>query len=244
MGAIRIGTAGWSISSRYREDFPAAGSQLERYAARFGCVEINSSFYRPHRSETYQRWVAAVPEDFKFSVKVPKTITHEKRLRGCESEIDAFCRQVAALGAKLRVLLVQTPPSLRLEPQAAAASFTALRAGTDAAIVVEARHASWFTPEADTLLGAHGVTRVIADPPHGEARPTEASLVYFRFHGRPRVYFSNYDDDALNEIARRLRAAAETSETWCIFDNTAEGHAVANALCVQRLLGPRAVRSR
>ena len=152
--------------------------------------------------------------------------------------------QVAALGAKLRVLLVQTPPSLRLEPQAAAASFTALRAGTDAAIVVEARHASWFTPEADTLLGAHGVTRVIADPPHGEARPTEASPVYFRFHGRPRVYFSNYDDDALNEIARRLRAAAETSETWCIFDNTAEGHAVANALCVQRLLGPRAVRSR
>lgn len=237
MGAIRVGTAGWSISSRYREDFPAAGSQLERYAARFDCVEINSSFYRPHKPETYARWAAAAPEEFRFSVKIPKAITHEKRLKDCDRELDAFFGQVAWLGGKLAVLLVQTPPNLRFEPQAAESFLGALRARFAAPIVLEARHASWFAQDADALIGAHGVARVIADPPRGtDVQAVAGGLAYFRFHGRPRIYYSDYDEEALDEIARALRAAAEASAVWCIFDNTAEGHAVANALDVQRLL--------
>ncbi|MDQ3815662.1 MAG: DUF72 domain-containing protein, partial [Armatimonadota bacterium] len=77
---IYIGCAGWSIPSPHAPEFPAAGSHLERYAARFPAVEINSSFYRPHRPQTYERWAAAVPTHFQFAVKVPKIITHERRL--------------------------------------------------------------------------------------------------------------------------------------------------------------------
>jgi uncharacterized protein YecE (DUF72 family) len=75
---IRVGTAGWSL--RRDEGDAAGGSRLERYARLFSCVEINSSFYRPHRPATYARWAAAVPAGFRFSLKVPKEITHVRRM--------------------------------------------------------------------------------------------------------------------------------------------------------------------
>ena len=77
---ILIGTAGWSLPGAHFGLFPRDGSHLERYATRFSCVEINSSFYRPHRQETYARWAASVPENFRFAVKMPRTITHHARL--------------------------------------------------------------------------------------------------------------------------------------------------------------------
>jgi uncharacterized protein YecE (DUF72 family) len=73
---VRIGTAAWSIPKKHAAPFPTAGSHLERYAAVFNAAEINSSFYRPHRAATYERWAASVPDDFRFAVKVPKAITH------------------------------------------------------------------------------------------------------------------------------------------------------------------------
>jgi uncharacterized protein YecE (DUF72 family) len=80
-----VGTAGWSFDRRYAGHFPEAGSQLERYSRSLNAAEINSSFHRPHRRSTYERWPASVPEDLRFSVKLPKTITHERRLVGYES---------------------------------------------------------------------------------------------------------------------------------------------------------------
>jgi uncharacterized protein YecE (DUF72 family) len=81
MGAkLFVGTAGWSLDRRYAAHFPGAGSHLQRYSGSFNAAEINSSFHRPHRRSTYERWAASVPEDFRFSVKLPKTITHERRL--------------------------------------------------------------------------------------------------------------------------------------------------------------------
>jgi len=67
-----IGTAGWGISARYKDEFPSSGSHLERYAGRLAIVEIDTSFYKPHRRETYERWKGSVPEHFRFSVKMPK----------------------------------------------------------------------------------------------------------------------------------------------------------------------------
>ncbi|HEY9423039.1 MAG TPA: DUF72 domain-containing protein, partial [Thermoanaerobaculia bacterium] len=78
---ILVGCAGWSLPRAEQAEFPETGSHLERYASRFGAVEINSSFHRPHRPATYARWSASVPASFRFSVKVPKTITHGLRLR-------------------------------------------------------------------------------------------------------------------------------------------------------------------
>ena len=91
------------------------GSHLERYGAILNAVEINSSFYRPHRTATYERWAASVPEDFRFAVKVPKAITHERRLKDVGDLLDRFLSEVSGLGPKLGPLLVQLPPSLSFQ---------------------------------------------------------------------------------------------------------------------------------
>src|SRR5690349_6710944 len=102
---IRIGTAGWAIPAPSRTGFPETGSQLERYATRLTGVEINSSFYRPHRRTTYERWAAATAHSFRFAVKVPRAITHDQRLRGYGERLDRFLQEVGGLGEKLEVLL-------------------------------------------------------------------------------------------------------------------------------------------
>src|SRR5947209_14478083 len=107
---VRVGCAGWSIPREHAGRFPAGGSHLLRYAERFPAVEINTSFYRPHLPSTYARWAADTPEGFRFSVKVPKEITHEKRLVGVDDPLDRFLDETAALGAKRGPLLVQLPP--------------------------------------------------------------------------------------------------------------------------------------
>src|SRR5687768_16375503 len=112
MVAVRIGCAGWSLPRDSWPQFPETGTHLQRYAQRLNAVEINSSFYRPHQPATYERWAASVPAGFRFSVKVPKTITHESRLRSCDALLASFLAQATGLGDKLGCLLVQLPPSL------------------------------------------------------------------------------------------------------------------------------------
>ena len=230
-----VGTAGWSVPSNVAADFPATGSQLERYAARLNAVEINSS-YRPHRPTTYARWAATVPENFRFSVKLPKAMTHERRLEHCEDLLDRFVAEVTGLGPKLGVLLVQLPPSLRFEARIFDRFARALHSRIAVFVACEPRHATWFTPEADTCLAEAGIARVAADPPPapGAARPGGwRGLAYLRLHGAPRVYYSDYDAAALAAVGEQLRTIQSTGvPAWCIFDNTAAFHALGNALSV------------
>jgi uncharacterized protein YecE (DUF72 family) len=229
---IRIGTAGWSIPAALKPQFPDAGTQLEKYAARMNAVEINSSFYRPHQRKTYERWAAGVPGDFSFSVKLPRSITHEKRLKEFEALLARFLEETSGLGKKLGVILVQLPPGLAFEEDASESLFAPLASGTGCAIACEPRHASWFSGEAQALLLRHGVARVAADPPRhpDDGKPGGARrLVYYRWHGSPRIYWSAYGDDRLTALARVLHAE-EAAEAWCIFDNTAGGAALEDAL--------------
>jgi uncharacterized protein YecE (DUF72 family) len=161
---IKIGTAGWSIPREIAGEFPAAGSSLERYAARFSVAEINSSFHRPHRRSTWERWRDSVPPAFRFSVKLPKAITHQHKLVGSAQALDAFIEQARVLEEKLAVLLVQLPPKLAFDEAVAASFFAELRARTPAQIACEPRHPSWFAPAPDALLAELGVARVAADP--------------------------------------------------------------------------------
>ena len=124
--SVQVGCAGWSIPREYAEHFPAGGTHLERYAQRLPAVEINSSFYRPHRPQTYARWAASVPDTFRFAVKVPKEMTHTRRLRDSAEPLDRFLSAVAALGPMLGPLLIQLPPSLRFDAVIGAAFFAAL----------------------------------------------------------------------------------------------------------------------
>ncbi|TCS32768.1 uncharacterized protein YecE (DUF72 family) [Paucimonas lemoignei] len=228
-----IGCAGWSIASAQKASFPLAGSHLERYGAVLPAVEINSSFYRSHRPETYQRWGDSVPENFRFSVKVPRTITHHQRLQNVAPLIEGFVQEVHELGNKLGCLLVQLPPSLRFDPPTVHAFFANLTQQTSAPVVCEARHRSWFMPAANQLLQEFGISQVIADPPVAPCEElfTGAKTVYVRLHGSPEMYHSAYSEEYLSQLENELRQyQAQGKTAWCIFDNTASGAAMPNAL--------------
>jgi uncharacterized protein YecE (DUF72 family) len=240
MADCRIGTAGWGIPNVSREHFPEVGSLLERYASVFSCVEINSTFYRPHRAATYTRWANSVPDTFRFAVKMPKEITHERRLVDVEEPLLRFLATTAELGAKRDVLLVQLPPSFAYEAALAEPFFARLRTEYDGYIACEPRHATWFDAPATALLAAFGVARVEADPPAISGAAASAGFRYLRLHGSPRLYYSEYSAETIAEIARDLSAAAVPA--WCIFDNTAAGAATSNALTLMGAMSSRACR--
>ncbi|MES2385063.1 MAG: DUF72 domain-containing protein [Pseudomonadota bacterium] len=237
---VHTGCAGWSLPRDSWPEFPEAGTHLQRYAGRLMAAEINSSFYRPHQPATYERWAGSVPHHFRFSVKLPKTITHERRLRDCGGLLDGFLAQAAGLGDKLGCLLVQLPPSLVFDAAAAPSFFKALRARHAGPVALEPRHASWFTPDVDATLKNWRIARVLADPVRhapGAAPGGWPGLVYVRLHGSPRMYHSAYGQATLQALALKLRESADSgAAVWCIFDNTASGAAVSNALSLQALL--------
>jgi uncharacterized protein YecE (DUF72 family) len=138
------------------------------------------------------------------------------------------------------VLLVQLPPSLPFEPDVAGEFFDMLRLRTQARLVCEPRHPNWFDAKADALLASRQVARVAADPapiPAAAVPGGWPGLAYFRWHGAPRVYYSDYDAETLDGIARQANAAAASgAEAWCVFDNTAAGHGLGNALKVDAMI--------
>jgi uncharacterized protein YecE (DUF72 family) len=109
---IHIGTAGWQLPGAWQKAFPREGSHLERYAARFNAVEVNSTFYRLPRVATAERWARSVPGHFRFSLKLPKRITHEDQLRAAARPLRAFNEVARAFGDRLGPILVQLPPRL------------------------------------------------------------------------------------------------------------------------------------
>lgn len=242
-GKILLGCAGWSIPRADSAAFPHQGSHLERYAGVFNAVEINSSFYRPHRAATYARWAASVPPDFRFAVKLPRAITHDASLRDSGALVKQFAAEAGALDDRLGCVLVQLPPKLGFEAALADAFFAQMRSTFTCMIACEARHPEWFSDAATALLVKYAVTRVIADPAKGQPGdhvPTTAAI-YARLHGAPRVYYSSYAPDYLAQLGEDMQLHAANGRTlWVMFDNTASGAAVPNALATHRAVHARA----
>ena len=230
---ILVGCAGWSLATAVQPLFPEPGSHLERYAQVLPAVEINSSFYRPHRAGTYARWRDSVPPSFRFSVKLPKEITHERRLRDTAAAVNVFLDAACHLGERFGCLLVQMPPSLAFDAATADALFSHLRDRVGVAIACEARHQTWFGPEAAALLAQFDVCRVLADPKVAldPAPALYQGTVYVRLHGSPVIYHSDYPTAFLQKNAAwLLEQHSMGRQVWCIFDNTASGAALPNAL--------------
>ena len=230
---IAIGTAGWSVPGAHTASFPGNGTHLQRYGRRLTAVEINTSFYRPHRVATYERWAASVPDGFRFAVKIPRVITHERHLVDIGEPLGRFLSEVAGLGSKLGPLLLQLPPSLAFDANCVA--FLAhLKQVYTGSVVCEPRHESWLADDVDALLVEFSIARVAADPApvRGADEPGGwRGLTYYRLHGSPKIYYSPYGTVALERIAARLgQDASRGREVWCIFDNTAEFAATGNAL--------------
>ena len=239
---VRIGLAGWSEAvSRHRAVLPViegldpAASALTRYASVFDFVEINASFYRQFRPETYTKWAGEVPADFRFAVKMHRLITHFTRLKKPEL-LEPFFAAVSGLGEKLSVVLIQFPPSLACDATVAAAFFDALRARYAGPAVCEPRHDSWREPGAAALLAAHciGVVRTEIPEAAPEVAP-DAVPAYVRLHGAPRRYYSAYSAEQLSQLAGFLHRD-QRRDHFIVFDNTASSAGVRNALELRGLV--------
>jgi uncharacterized protein YecE (DUF72 family) len=194
------------------------------------------------RPATYERWAASTPPNFRFAVKVPRTITHEARLNDTREPLRRFLGEVTCLGDRLGPLLIQLPPSLRYDHEVAEGFFGLLRELHPGAVACEPRHGSWFTEAAEHLLEVHRVARVAADPaPAGGAGRFGGwpGLAYLRLHGTPRMYWSVYEEPQLQEWAKQVRGLQRALEAWCILDNTAGGGAIGNALALDACLKHR-----
>jgi uncharacterized protein YecE (DUF72 family) len=236
---IRIGTAGWSIPKQFAHEFPSPGTHLERFARALSCAEINSSFYRSHKISTWAKWAQSVPEDFRFSVKAPKTITHEAGLACPSDQLKNFLTEVNTLANKLGVILFQLPPKLAFNFEIAEAFFRMLRDLHSGPTVLEPRHPTWFSPEVNHLLQKFSIARVAADPapvPEASSPAGWSQLIYYRLHGSPRTYYSDYPQAFLQSLANTIAHQHRTADVWCIFDNTASGAALGNAYTLEGLL--------
>ena len=229
---VRIGTAGWSIPRAAAFRFESTGTHLERYSRLLRCAEINSSFHRPHAVATYATWRESTPVDFRFAVKMPRTITHDLKLRDARAPLVAFINQTDGLAEKRGPILVQLPPSLSFDASVVTPFLEVVRKVYNGPMVCEPRHATWFAPAVAALLEHYRISRVAADPPPVPEATIPAGwprVAYFRLHGSPRKYWSRYDEDYIATLAATVRGVASAEEVWCVFDNTASGAAIENA---------------
>ncbi|MRI83137.1 MAG: DUF72 domain-containing protein [Nitratiruptor sp.] len=221
-----IGTAGWTIPKAWAHLFPGPGTHLARYARRFPITEINRTFYTLPQATTFQRWYGQTPPHFRFSVKMPRAITHEARLDPA-APIEPFFQRIAYLREKLYGVLIQLPPSLPFDPATLKAFIQRINRLFTGHLFIEPRHPSWLDCPCEEL----GLFWVLADP--GLPWPLQVQLPYLRFHGTPKRYYSAYDVAYLHQVAAYLR---RFPEGVVIFDNTASGAAIGNALELMELL--------
>ena len=221
-----VATAAWSIPKKMADQFAREGSGLNRYASVFDGVEINSTFYRRHKASTFARWAESVPDSFRFAIKVPKEITHVRAMKDIAEPFETFLEDIAALGEKRGPLLCQLPPSLAFDAEVLHTALQTMRDADNGPIVIEVRHKSWASAEALDLLKSYAIDRVLADPaPVWPAEDFERPPKYVRLHGKPKIYYSSYTDEEIRSFSKLL-----AHDSWCVFDNTASGAAIENAL--------------
>ena len=238
MAQVFIGTSGWTYPSWkgifYPADLPSTRF-LEFYRNQFPTTEVNYSFYHLPRPSTYEKWAAQVPEGFVFAVKASRFITHTKRLKSVEEPWRIFLQHALSLGSRLGPILFQFPASFRCDHMRLAEFLTMARTVGPGAerlrLVFEFRHGSWFEEKVYRLLSGYGVALCIADSPQYPRREiTTADFMYFRFHGRIRLFASSYTNADLAEEARKIRRFLyEGHDVYAYFNNDAEGSAVVNA---------------
>ncbi len=226
----RIGTSGWNYPHWkgifYPDNIPRA-KWLEYYSERFDTVELNATFYRLPKEQTFKNWNKRTPEGFLYSVKISKFITHTKRLKDCADALLKFYSAIEHLKEKLGPILIQLPPGLKYE-RSMFESFCYLL-NSSYKHTLEVRNKSWLCDEAFQIMKEHGIAFCISDtagryPYHEEIT---ADFVYIRLHGSKKLYASEYTESEINQWATKIRKW--NKPTYVYFDNDFNGYAVKNA---------------
>jgi uncharacterized protein YecE (DUF72 family) len=237
----RVGTSGWQYDhwryTFYPEDLPKR-DWFSYYSRNFDCVELNNSFYRQPKDQTWDHWHDAAPPGFRFAVKANRFITHMKRFKDCEEPLRRFLAGARRLKTSLGPILYQTPPNFECSEGNLERLDTFLSLlPAELEHVFEFRNAQWFGAEALDLLRAHGAGFCIQDMPGMECPvAVTAGYAYLRFHGVDQPYSGLYSDQALEAWARTIRDLEGVDDIWAFFNNDANANAVANARTLARLL--------
>ncbi len=236
MGNWYIGTSGYNYK-HWRDVFYPKGvaetKWLTYYAQRYNTVEINATFYRYFARTVFERWRDITPNDFRFTLKGPRVITHVKRLHETEEELTRFLDSIQDLRAKLSLLLWQFPPSFKYDTYDYKEKLTEFmaRLPQDIKHVFEFRHKSWFNDEFYALLNQHGIGFVINDSSRwAAAEVITGDVVYIRFHGPTRLYASSYDQAALTAWAEKIKQWLTHYDVYIYFNNDIGGYAIENSV--------------
>ena len=235
-----IGTSGWTYDDWEGRFYPAGLARshwFEYYSNQFSTVEVNATFYRTFKDDTYLGWKSKAPKDFRYVLKAPRTITHQKNLIDVEDDIKNFVRSALLLADLLGMILLQVAPST---PYDLKRLKQALLAFPDPSIVaVEFRNPDWLSTQTETLLRDLGASFCNADSPTQKlTRVLTSKRAYIRMHGRRKWYSDFYGDDELLEIANIARDLARrgASEVYVFFNNDYFANACVNAKSLLKLL--------
>ena len=242
-GIIRIGTSGIVVPGTkltFPDEFQT-GSRLHYYGSLFNTLEINSSFYKIPQAKTFAKWAIEVPNDFRFTVKCWRGITHAKQLNFSMADIDLFMTAIASLGEKAGCLLIQFPASIRFQHiqkvEKILARITEKNSNEQWKLAVELRHTSWYCDAAYTMFQKYSAAVVMHDMP-GSVTPSEApisNLIYRRFHGPTGNYNGSYSDDLIHSYAEEINNWRNTINNIYIYFNNTMGSALQNAQLLQKL---------
>jgi uncharacterized protein YecE (DUF72 family) len=235
-----VGTSGWTYDHWkgrfYTPDLPKKG-WFDYYAREFQAVEVNATFYRTFKDQTYNNWRERAPQGFGYVLKAPRLITHRKYLVDVKDEIRAFYHSCSLLQDKFEMILLQVAPNMPYDLNRLQAALSAFP--DPGRVAVEFRRPEWLTSETMSLLGNVGATICNVDSP--QQRITDnltSNRAYLRLHGRNRWYMYDYSDDELREIADLARNLADkgANRVYIFFNNDFEAYAPANAQALQGML--------
>jgi uncharacterized protein YecE (DUF72 family) len=237
---IHIGTSGWHYlhwKGPFYPDDLANQEMLAYYARHFQAVEINNSFYRLPKKETFEDWRQTVPKPFLFTVKASRYITHMKKLKDPPATLPAFLEAITVLGKNLGPVLFQLPPRWRINAERLREFLQSLPGRFRYAF--EFRDPSWFDDRVYQALSEKGAAFCMYDLA-GRLSPKEvtADFVYIRLHGPGDAYQGRYETNSLAGWAGALAAwRRQGKEIFCFFDNDQGGYAAEDALRLQKMIG-------
>ncbi len=236
---IHIGTSGWSYDHWkgpfYPGDLPGK-RMLEYYAQHFRSVEINGSFYRLPEKKTLQHWYACTPDDFLFTAKASRYITHMKKLMEPQKTVPPFLNRISMLEDKLGPILFQLPPHWRFNEARLRDFLDSL--SQEFRYTFEFRDHSWLNRKTFELLAQHNMSFCIYElDDFTTAKEVTADYIYVRLHGPGEAYQGSYSDKALSSWAATFTDWAQRGNTvYCYFDNDQLGYAARNAGQLQKIL--------
>jgi uncharacterized protein YecE (DUF72 family) len=237
-GQIKVGCSGW-VYHHWREVFYPKGlpqrSWFEFYAQQFDTVEVNNSFYRLPKPETFESWRTRSPEKFRFAVKGSRYITHIKRLKDPVESLSRFFESTDKLESRAGPILWQLAPNFQRDDDRLGAFLQALP--RTHLHTFEFRHKSWLSAEVYALLGQHRAALCIPDRPDlPQDIRTTTDWSYVRLHGSDHDE-GNYSPTELDTWASRIREfSAAGCDVWTYFDNDQHGFAVENARALRAAL--------